>query len=155
MKQLNRFLDTKKGIYFEALKELTIENEQTLVTHREEENVYGIYDIFKGALYAIISLKNRNFLFLKDEFVEVTESVHIEYHVSQSKKEPNYFEVFHEDKSLIKVTYMHKKKRTLLPSHKTDNQKEANFGYMLAMLVNKVKENPKLILFPDTAYADL
>ncbi|WP_103072663.1 hypothetical protein [Aquimarina sediminis] len=155
MKQLNRFLNTNKVIYFEILKEIIVENEQTLSDDRGVENVYGIYDIFEDSLYAILSLDNKNFLLLKDNLVEITETIHIECCVNWSKEELSSFEVFDKDESLIKVEYRNEHEAVLLPFDMIENWEEVNFGYELASLVNKIKENPELILFPNTASTSL
>ncbi|WP_103072140.1 hypothetical protein [Aquimarina sediminis] len=155
MKQLNRFLNTKKVIYFRALKELITENEQTLSTDRGVENVVGIYDILEGSLYAILSLENRNYLFLKDEMVEITESIHVECHENWSVNDPSLFEVFHEGFSLVKVEYMNEHEGVLLPCDTDENWEEVNFGYELAILVNKAKSNPEVALFPNTETTDV
>jgi hypothetical protein len=153
--QLNRFLNTKKVIYFKSLKEIIIDNEKTLSVDREVENIFGVYDIFENSLYAILSLENKNFLFLEGELVEITKSIHVECRVNWSKEELSFFEVFDEGQSLIKVEYINEHEGILLPFDMIENWEEVNFGYELATLVHRVKENPELILFPNTAPTDI
>ncbi|GAA4278347.1 hypothetical protein [Aquimarina mytili] len=149
-KQLNRFLNTKRVIHFDSLIELTIDNEESLSADRSVDNVSGVYDIFNDSLYAILSFDNKNYLFLKDQFLEITKNITIKPNVNWSKEELSSFEVFEGTNLLTKVEYVNVHEGILMPFDMIENWEEVNFGFELASLVNKVKENPELILFPDS-----
>ena len=143
---LSRFWNTKdkKDFLCKDGKTFFVESK-----FNENSSYIGEYDVFDGDLYAIYSFNKKNYLYLKNRRLEITNSITVKADVNWSKEELSSFEIYDNFKLLTKVIYKNIHEGILMPFDMIENWDEVNFGYELETLVNRVHREPEIILFPN------
>lgn len=141
---LYKFWDSSEELYVDFVQgEFTVLNSGVANT----QSYIGIYDVFEGDLYAIYSHNGKNYLYLKNKSLEITDSITVKADVNWSKEQLSSFEIYDNLKLVTRVIYKNLHEGILMPFDMIENWEEVNFGYELETLVNKVHDEPGLILF--------
>ena len=152
-KFLDKFNDSTKVYKLKGLEDFgsldtEIEADQINVSFKD---IVGYYDILKDSLYAIFSFKNKNYLFLKDQLVEITDEIKVVADVNWSLDEMSVFKVFNGEELVCQVKYVSVHEAILMPFDFEENWEEVNFGYELESSVNLAKERNHGLIFPNGA----
>jgi len=148
-----------KRFYSNSIIEFNLSEDITIIPANLEKSVEfdeinmnkisGMYDILDKGIYSVFSLNNSNYLFLKNQTIEITESIDFEYKVNWKKNELSYFEVFKHKKAICKIEYYNPYDPLINPLDGDEDWLYVNWAYHMATYIKKVKENPGLILFPN------
>jgi hypothetical protein len=114
----------------------------------KEENILGIYDILNNSLYALYSHGSSNYIFLKDQSIEITEGTEINYRVNYAYDEISYFEIIQDGKQVIREEYMSNREPLLDPFGFEDDWEYVNFAYHISLGIEQAKADLKLPIFP-------
>jgi hypothetical protein len=114
-------------------------------------NTNGRYEVLNNQFIAIFSNAEKNYLYLKDKLIELTPSIGIEYKVAQDMGVLSWFKIYDKEDLIFEITYINPHKPFVLPDpfYPDEDFNTTNFAYHLANYINKVKENPGIILFPN------
>ena len=112
------------------------------------QSIIGVYEVISSHLIAIYSYKGRNYLFFKNSTVEITYNIRAEYYIPQNKKEETILKLFDKGVSILNVKFKNLHDPVIWPFEIDEDWNSVNFAYYLAKYINKVKENPDIVLFP-------
>ena len=151
--RLSKFKEYTKEYGFNTLDEIGIGINDYVITEDEwdERDYIGVYDIFNNELYAIFSFKNKNYLFLKDQLLEITDEIKVVTDVNWSLDEMSVFKVFKGEELVSSVEYKNVHEGILMPFDFEENWKDVNFGYRLGEWVDLAKERNHGLIFPNGA----
>ena len=150
---LRKFKDSSKVYRLEEFKDLGDLSAELDVNNIDNDlmNTVGYFDILNNNLYAIFSFKNKNYLFLKDQLLEITEELKVVVDVNWSLDEMSSFEVFKGEELVSSVEYKSVHEAVLMPFDFEENWEEVNFGFQLGEWVNLAKERNHGLIFPNGA----
>ncbi len=109
--------------------------------------VIGIYEIINSDIIAIFSYKQKNYLHYKKSLILITNTISIEYYIPQEKGAKTFIEIYDKDKKNLKVSYLNEHPPFIWPFEIDEDWNSVNFAYYLAEYINRVKENPNIVLF--------
>jgi hypothetical protein len=150
MKRVNRFWELKKFIDFEKISDITIDNETTLPHDRGPGKVNGYYEILNSSLVAVFSIDNKNYLLFIDRQIELTKNISIRYDIAQEMNNISWFKIYDGEKLIFEIEYVNLHEPLTSPEgfpYDVDFY-YTNFGYKLAEYLEKVQQNPGIVLFP-------
>jgi uncharacterized protein (DUF1330 family) len=109
----------------------------------------GYCDIINNQLIAVFSNQGKNFLSMDGKLVELTNNIAIEYHVAQFEDKESWFKIYNNNELLFAISYINPHKPFILPDPFAydEDYNTTNFAHHLAGYINKVRENPSIILF--------
>ena len=150
---LLKFKDSSKVYRLEEFKDLGDLSAELDANNIDNDlmNTVGYYDILNDYLYAIFSFKNKNYLFLKDQLLEITEEIKVVADVNWSLGQMSVFKVFKGEEIESSVEYKSVHEGILIPFDFEENWEEVNFGFQLGEWVGLAKERNHGLIFPNGA----
>jgi hypothetical protein len=110
----------------------------------------GRYEFLNNILLVVFSYEGKNFLYLNSELIELTPNINIEYSIAQDRKIKSWLKIFDNVKLVFEIEYINPNEPFILPDPfgYDEDFNTTNFGCHLAGYINKIRENPNVILFP-------
>jgi hypothetical protein len=101
-------------------------------------------------LIAIFSYEKKNYLYLAGHLIELSQNIYVECYIAQSMRKESWLKVFDNDKLIFEIQYINPHEPFILPDpfFPDEDYKTTNFAHHIYEYIQKVKENPDIVLFP-------
>ncbi len=138
---------------FSKLKYIEIEeniiSKEFSIDSDTKQKQFGRYDIINTKFLAIFSRQNKNYILFEQQLHELNDSISITYHCEQSKEERSWIKIYKKGDLILDIDYKNNQEPFNNPFDGFEDWGVVNFAYHLAEYINKVRENPNIVLFPN------
>lgn len=145
---LGKFWDTKtyKDILFKN-NEITTFNEYNGI---ERGGLNGQYHIINGILIAIFSNEGKNYILISETLYSFNTDFSIDYYCEQNPSESSRIKILNNEKVILDLKYKNDQEPFLdyIGGGAGEDWDIGNFAWHLGGYFKRIKENPKVILFP-------
>lgn len=113
-------------------------------------SINGIYfEEIKDVFIAVFSNEEKNYMYLEKKLIELTQDISIKYFCGE-RNEESWLKIFNKEIVIFELEYINPAKEPFIDFFlEFEDWEVVNFAYHLAGYINKVKENPSVVLFPN------
>ncbi len=109
----------------------------------------GIYfQEIKDIFIAVFSNESNNYIYLETRLIELTRDISIKYYCGE-RAEKSWIKIFDKEVIIFELEYINPTQEPFIDFFlEFEDWDIVNFAYHLAEYINKVRENPNIVLFP-------
>jgi hypothetical protein len=107
----------------------------------------GTFEIINSHIIAIFSYNKKNYLMLDDTSIELTPEIDLEYYCGE-EKEKSWIKILQNSRLICEVEYINDQEPHIDDASGFEDWEVVNFAWHLNNYIQKVKEDPDVVLFP-------